>query len=547
MATVTPGAPPTVVPEISPPDSIPGRPEEQLELQEPVDADEDNIDYPKGLQLWLSMSSLMLAMVFVGLDMTIVAVAVPSMTDYFKTINDIGWYSSAYAVAYASFIFLSSQLYKVYSVKKLYLTAICIFQIGSLLSTIAPKSGIFILGRFIAGIGASVMSIGKMVIIVQTLPRARRPLAISIGGGINCIAMVSAPLVGGALIDAFNWRACFGINLPFGLITFVTAAYSYKPTVVNPDTSLPFRAKVAKMDLLGTIICIPCIVSLLIALQWGGTKYGWDSAIIICLLVTFAVLLAAFGFIQYRGKDNATLPPRILKQRTVIAGAWFAACCNGILAVTEYFISIYFQGVKGYTATKSGLLGVPLIVGLTIAYLLAGFGTTIIGYYHPFMLATSLLAPIASGLLTTLNLDESPVKVASLLGFLGIAVGLGLQGPTVGLQNVLALKDVGTGTAITGFAGAMGSAGFICASSGLFQTRLMAEINQHSPGVNTTRFDRGGLTDVRKYVGQERLRNVLLGYDEAVSQTLYIPVALGVLTVAGSIFIERKSVKKKRS
>ena len=98
------------------------------------------------------------------------------------------------------------------------------------------------------------------------------------------------------------------------------------------------------------------------------------------------------------------------------------------------------------------------------------------------MLCTSLLAPIAAGLLTTLDLDESLTKVACLLGFLGVAVGLGLSGPVNGVQNVLPNKDIPTGVALTGFAGSLGSALFICTSSALFQNRLRAEISQHAPG-----------------------------------------------------------------
>jgi len=84
---------------------------------------------------------------------------------------------------------------------------------------------------------------------------------------------------------------------------------------------------------------------------------------------------------QHRLQDNATLPPRILKNRTVLAGSLFEFCCEGCLVVTEYYISIYFQGVRGYTAFKSGYLYMPLIVGVSVAALLAGFGITRIGYY----------------------------------------------------------------------------------------------------------------------------------------------------------------------
>ena len=163
------------------------------------------------------------------------------------------------------------------------------------------------------------------------------------------------------------------------------------------------------------------------------------------------------------------------------------------------------------------------------------------------MFVTSVIAPIAAGLLTTLDLDESLVKVLCLLGLLGAAVGLGLSTPILAVQTVLPMKDISTGLAITGFAGGLGSSFFISVSSTLFQNRLTEEVERSAPGTNTTVFENGGLANVRDYIGPDRLRDVLLGYDKAVMQTLYLPVALAALTIVGSVAMERKSVKKKRS
>lgn len=163
------------------------------------------------------------------------------------------------------------------------------------------------------------------------------------------------------------------------------------------------------------------------------------------------------------------------------------------------------------------------------------------------MFATSIFAPVASGLLTTLDPDESHVKVATLLAFLGIAIGLSLSTPSLIVQATLSPKDISIGAAIVGFGGGMGSALWTCASAALFQNRLVREIQQHEPGANVTAIADAGLSDLRRYIGSEKLRVVLAGYNEAVSQTLYIPLALGILTVAGSIAAERKSVKSKQT
>lgn len=361
--------------------TTPGNPTEPMEIQELADSPE-NISYPDGIKLWMSIISLLLTATFIGLDMTIVAVAIPSLTNQYKTIQDIGWYSSAYMLINSSFTFFWSKIYTVFDVKRVFLVSICFFQLGSLLCTVAPVSGIFILGRAIAGFGGSGLGMGAATIMSYSFPLHRRPFWGGIIGATQTIAMVAAPLLGGALIDKFTWRACFGVNLPIGILTFCLTAYCFENPIENPDVMLPIKEKMKRMDLPGTLFFIPGIVCLLLGLQWGGTRYGWQDARIIVLLALFAILVTIFGYIQYRQQDKATLPPRVLKQRSILAGAWFSACCSGVLAVTEYYISLYFQGVKGFSATKSGALVLPMIVGISISALSSGFLTTVVGYYY---------------------------------------------------------------------------------------------------------------------------------------------------------------------
>ena len=164
-----------------------------------------------------------------------------------------------------------------------------------------------------------------------------------------------------------------------------------------------------------------------------------------------------------------------------------------------------------------------------------------------FMIATTLLAPVASGLLTTISLDESLAKVLCLLALLGFACGIGISSPIISLQTLLKKNDLPIGLAVSGFGQTMGSAIWIVVSATLFQTRLMAEIAVYSPSVNATTLDNAGLSDILALVGSERLHEVLMGYDKAVMQTLYMPLALTMATVIGSAFTEWHSVKQHTS
>ena len=265
--------------------------------------------------------------------------------------------------------------------KPIFISGLVIFEVGSVLCTFASTSKMFIVGRATAGFGVSAIGGGYLKLLKHLFPLRKQGLMVSVVSGCQSVGLVSAPIIGGALIDSFTWRACFGINIPLGVICLAFMAYSFEDPLPNLNAGLSFREKLKQLDIFGTLLAVPAITFLLLALQWGGTTYGWDDPIIIVFFVLGGCLMLAFGYLQYRQGDKATLPPRIAKQRSIIAGLWFTACCNGVLAVTEYYISIYFQGVRGYTATKSGLLGIPMLVGFSVSLLAAGMGVTWIGYY----------------------------------------------------------------------------------------------------------------------------------------------------------------------
>lgn len=556
------GVSPPPAHEPGPPAHEPGHPQEELEVDD--GPPEDDAAYPTGIRLWMAVASMFTMSILYGLDLTIVAATIPSVTNQFRTVEDIGWYSSAYSVMMASFGFLFGKLYGLVRVKRLYLVALGIFELGSLLCTVAPTSWFFILGRAVAGVGGAGVQSGTVVVLSQCFPRHRRALWTALVSASQMIGIVSSPVIGGVLIDWISWRGCFGINLPLGAAAALLLLFGFRDLVVSPDAGLPWREKLRRFDILGTVFMAPSVTCLLLALQWGGIRYGWGDVRIVVLFVLSAVLLAVFAWRQHRLQEAATLPPRIIRMRSVLAGTWYSSCCNSILSVTEYYMTIYFQGVKGYTATRSGVLLLPLLVGIAVGGLCGGAGTTRLGYHNrrsteativtrpcshdpAFMISTTVLAPVASGLLTTVGLDDQLVKVLCLLGFLGVAVGLGLNTPIVALQTTMKDADLPLGIASLAFGATMGSAVWIVVSAALFQNRLAAEMAIYSPTINSSLLDNVGLSDIRSIVGSDRLRDVLLGYDEAVTQTLYLPVGLCVATILGSALFEWQSVKKKTS
>jgi MFS family permease len=271
-------------------------------------------------------------------DNTIIATAIPTITDEFNSIDDIGWYGSSYFFTTCSLMLVFGKLYTFYSIKWVYLIAIAVFEVGSVVCGATPNSVGLILGRAIAGLGGAGIYSGSMLIIAQTMPLERRPICTGLLGGLYGVAGVAGPLMGGAFTDYVTWRWCFYINIPFGAVTALFLLCFFKaPKPIKKSSNI--REQLAQLDLLGLLFFIPAIVSILLALQWGGTKYSWGNGRIIGLFVTFGVLILIFIAIQWKKQETATVNPRLVKNRNVSGAAFYCLCLTGSFIVFTYYVS----------------------------------------------------------------------------------------------------------------------------------------------------------------------------------------------------------------
>jgi len=525
--------------------SVAGADKKQEEEME----EEDETEYPKSMQLALISIALCLSVFCMALDNTIITTAIPRITDQFKAINDVGWYGSAYLLTTCAFQLFFGKLYTFFSIKWVYLVALVIFEIGSAVCGAAPNSTALIIGRAVAGLGSAGIFSGAILIVANTVPLRQRPTYMGLIGGMYGIASVAGPLMGGAFTDKLTWRWCFYINLPIGAVTFAFIAFFYHPTEKSRAKSFTeggWRNNLEKFDIYGTLVFLPMIVCLLLALQWGGAKYPWSNGRIIALFVVFAVLLVVFVGIQFWKQENATVPPRILKQRTVAAVAWFAAMIGAAFFTLVYFLPIWFQAIKGASAVKSGIMNLPLILSLVIMSMLVGGLITKIGWYTPFVIAGSVLLSIGSGLVSTFTTTTSHSHWIGYQIIFGFGMGMSMQQTLVAVQTVLPKADVPIGTAIAMFSQTLGGALFISVAQNVFTNSLLKNAKAAVPGLDSHIILGTGATELRNVIPPEYLGAVQEAYNGALVNTFYVAVATSVLSVIGAVFFEWKSVKGKK-
>ena len=302
-----------------------GGPVEEVEsdsVKNTVDEQNDDSKYPGGGALAILTFGLCMATFVVALDNTIIATAIPKITTVFDSLNDVGWYGSSYLLTTTSLQPSFGKVYTYFNIKWTYLSALLIFELGSIVCAAAKNSVMLIVGRAIAGAGAAALFSGGMTIVGYSVALRKRSLYISLLSSMFGISSVVGPILGGVLTDRATWRWCFWINLPFGAVALLTVFFFFK----NPErehTGMTLREKVNQIDLGGAFLLICGIVCLLLALQWGGTTYPWhDSKVWGCIL-GFGLIISCFVALQFKLGPRATIPPHIMTQRTIAASATF--------------------------------------------------------------------------------------------------------------------------------------------------------------------------------------------------------------------------------
>lgn len=353
---------------------------------------------------------------------------------------------------------------------------------------------------------------------------------------------LTADSLGGVFSDYVTWRWCFYINLPFGGVTILFLAF-FLPDRPPTTARLPWKEQVRQFDLPGTFFLIPSVISLLLALQWGGAKYPWNNGRIIALFVVFGVLAIAFWLVQLWQGENATVPLRIVKNKNILAAAWYGIFLGAAIFVFTYYLPIWFQAIEGVSATQSGIRNLPSILGLVLFAIIGGGIATALGQYVPLLLVSSVIASVGSGLLTTLNPGSTIGYWFGYQILFAAGAGLGAQNVMLVPQVAVPLTDMAQAFSLLSFAQTLSSSIFLAVAQTVFQNVLIADVRREVPGVDPNSVVAGGVTALRTAVSPDQLPGLLRAYNGAIVATFYVATAASALSILGPLFMDWLSLK----
>jgi len=311
----------------------------------------------------------------------------------------------------------------------------------------ATNIDMLIIFRGIQGIGGGGIMAMTNIIISDIVPLRKRGMYMGISGAVFAFSSVIGPFVGGIFTDKLDWRWAFYINIPIGFIAvIVIAMYVNIPT---PPGSMIEKFK--KIDFLGTFLLVSSIVSLLLGLSWGGTKYSWSSAVIILLFVGFAIIMAIYLFVKWKIAKKPITPFQIFKNKNVT----FSCLISFFLGITFIGFTntapLLYQDGRGISATYSGLRLVPHSVTVSIGNIGSGYLIGKYGYVERYMRTGGFTLIISSYLISLFGVNSPYIFEFFVIALSGLSVGLNMQNCVLVTQQSSDKKYLAIGTTLISF------------------------------------------------------------------------------------------------
>ncbi|PEJ28936.1 MDR family MFS transporter [Bacillus pseudomycoides] len=414
----------------------------------------------------LLLIGLVIAMLFAALDGTIVGTAMPRIVGDLGGLSLMTWLTTAYMLTSTTVVPIAGKLADLLGRRNVYITGLIIFMVGSALCGMSNGMTELIIFRGIQGLGGGIMMPMAMIIIGDMFTGKERAKWQGIFGALYGLASVIGPQVGGWIVDAVNWRWVFYINLPVGILATIFIAMGLK----GHKQTGPI-----KIDIAGIFTMILGVVTLLLALTFGGKDYAWDSWQIIGLFALAIIGIVSFIIVETKAEEPI-LPMHFFKNRTftLLNAIGFFMSIGMFGAIM--FVPFFMQGIVGVSAAESGTIMTPMMITMIVMSIIGGQLVLKVGV-KPQIITGMLIMAGGFWLLTTMDMHTTKLIATSYMMIIGLGMGLVMPTLTLALQESFPKKDLGVVTSSSQFFRQIG---------GTFGITILGSIMNNTSGTTLT-------------------------------------------------------------
>jgi EmrB/QacA subfamily drug resistance transporter len=368
---------------------------------------------------WWTLGVVSVATFMLLLDITVVNTALPAIQhDLGGSFSDLQWVIDAYALSLAALVLTAGSLADRFGRRRVFAIGLVIFSAASLVAALSPDPTFLNISRAVQGIGGAIMFAVSLALVAQEFPAGReRGMAMGIYGATIGIAVAIGPLVGGLLTEGLGWESVFLLNVPIGV---AATAITYWKLRESRDPNA------TRVDWAGLATFSTALFLLVLAFVRGNDE-GWGSTLIVSLLTSSAVLLAAFIAIERRVAEPM-LPLGLFRRRAFTGVQLAAFAVSGSLFALFLYLTLYLQNFLGYSPIDAGVRYLPITIASFLVAPLAGMALARIQARY-LMSAGLVLTGTGLALMAGLHMDSG--WTALLAGFVISGIGVGLLNPVI--------------------------------------------------------------------------------------------------------------------
>ncbi|WP_354025546.1 DHA2 family efflux MFS transporter permease subunit [Conyzicola nivalis] len=418
-------------------------------------------------RIWIIFAALIAGMLLSSLDQTIVSTAMPTIVGQLGGVEHQVWLTTAYLLATTIVMPVYGKFGDVLGRRRLFLVAIALFTIASIGCAFAGDFTQLVAFRAMQGLGGGGLIILSQAIIADIVPASQRGKYLGPLGAVFGLSAVGGPLLGGFFVDHLTWQWAFYINIPIGIAAFAVAWFTLK---------LPNKKATQPIDILGVLLLSAATTCLIFFTDFGGNSdHGWDAIETWAFGVGLVVAVLLFILVESRAKDPI-IPLSLFKNPTFINATAIGLTLGLGMFSAIGFVPTFLQMSSGTSAAASGLLMLPMMVGLIGTSIVSGIAITRTGRYRLFPILGTLITASAMVAMTTLTADTPIWLICVFLFVFGAGLGMIMQVVVLVAQNSVDASMVGTATSTNNYFREVGASLGVAVFGTIFTTRLTANL-----------------------------------------------------------------------